>query len=185
MDELREPSCSHREPASEPTQTSGSTQPSRARRLGTGLIWFAVLIVGLVALDRTGTLPFGMPHVWYPLRDLWTVIAFIAGGCGLALLWQEPRLDGWAPLATGRRFHQLILYTRQDCHLCDVAKEVLEIHGQYLPPITEVDIDKDAILIAQFTLCVPVVEIDGKVRFRGHVDQTLLRRLIEGTAPTA
>ena len=61
----------------------------------------------------------------------------------------------------------------------------LEIHGRFLPPITEVDIDKDAILIAKFTLCVPVVELDGKVRFRGHVDQTLLRRLIEGTAPTA
>ena len=161
------------------------SQASRARQLGIGLICFAALIFGLVVFDRTGVLPFNMPHAWYPLRDMWMLVAIVAGGSGIMLLWQEPRLDGWAPLVAGRRFEQLILYTRQDCHLCDVAKEVLEIHGRYLPPITEVDIDKDAILIAKFTLCVPVVELDGKVRFRGHVDQTLLRRLIEGTAPTA
>ena len=182
MDELGEPACSHFEPSPLTTQCS---RASRSRRLGTGLICLAFVIAGLVALDRTGRLPFRMPHVWYPLRDMWLVVAFVAGGVGFALRRQEPQLDGWAPLVAGRRFQDLVLYTRQDCHLCDVAKDVLEAYGHYLPPITEVDIDKDAVLIAKFTLCVPVVEIDGRVRFRGHVDQTLLRRMIEGTAPTA
>lgn len=182
MDELCEPGCSRRAPIAVPPRHSHA---HRAQQLGTGLIGLAVVIVGLVAFDRTGTLPFRMPHVWYPLRDMWLLLAFVAGGAGFALKRSTSHLNGWAPLVAGRRFQELVLYTRQDCHLCEAAKEVLESHGCFLAPITEVDIDKDAILIAKFTLCVPVVEIDGKIRFRGHVDQTLLRRLIEGTAPSA
>ena len=30
---------------------------------------------------------------------------------------------------------------------------------------------------------IPVVEIDGQIRFRGRVDEMLLRRLIEGASP--
>ena len=70
---------------------------------------------------------------------------------------------------------RVVLYTRQDCHLCDIAKETLMQYGQ-LPE--EVDIDGDPELRARFDCCVPVVEIDGKIRFRGHVDKRLLRRLL-------
>jgi hypothetical protein len=42
----------------------------------------------------------------------------------------------------------------------------------------EVDIDLDPELKARFTDCVPVVEIEGKIRFRGRVNEVLLRRLI-------
>lgn len=72
---------------------------------------------------------------------------------------------------------QVTLYTRAGCHLCDDAREVLETHG--LAP-TAVDIDSDPELCAKFTACVPVVEIDGKIRFRGRVDPVLLRRLLAG-----
>jgi hypothetical protein len=41
-----------------------------------------------------------------------------------------------------------------------------------------VDIDLQPDLRAAFDTCVPVVEIDGKIRFRGRVDPLLLRRLI-------
>jgi predicted thioredoxin/glutaredoxin len=41
-----------------------------------------------------------------------------------------------------------------------------------------VDIDAEPELREKFNTCVPVVEIDGKVRFRGKVDPILLRRLI-------
>ena len=43
---------------------------------------------------------------------------------------------------------------------------------------TLVDIDADPALREQFNECVPVVEIDGKIRFRGRVDPVLLRRLL-------
>ena len=69
----------------------------------------------------------------------------------------------------------VILYTRAGCHLCDDAKLLLQNHG--LSP-REVDIDADPALTARFDTCVPVVEIDGQVRFRGVVNEVLLRRLL-------
>jgi glutaredoxin len=71
----------------------------------------------------------------------------------------------------------VVLYTRQGCHLCDQAGQVLRRYG--LAPL-EVDIDADPDLLARYDTCVPVVEIDGKERFRGRVDEVLLRRLLVG-----
>ncbi|MBI3462958.1 MAG: glutaredoxin family protein [Planctomycetes bacterium] len=69
------------------------------------------------------------------------------------------------------------LYTRQGCHLCDEAEALLVRHG-LLPQ--EIDIDADPQLLERYNTCVPVVEIDGKERFRGRVDEVLLRRLLRG-----
>jgi glutaredoxin len=69
----------------------------------------------------------------------------------------------------------VVLYTRDGCHLCDDAEQVLLEHG--LIP-TLVDIDADETLKSCFDTEVPVVEIDGQVRFRGRVDPMLLRRLL-------
>lgn len=69
----------------------------------------------------------------------------------------------------------VVLYTRTGCHLCDDAKVLLEAHG--LSPQL-VDVDVDEVLRQRFNECVPVVEIDGKIRFRGRVDPVLLRRLL-------
>lgn len=68
-----------------------------------------------------------------------------------------------------------ILYTREGCHLCDEALDVLRRHG--LSPEL-VDIDSDPQLVEQYTECVPVVVIDGRERFRGHVNEVLLRRIL-------
>ncbi len=70
----------------------------------------------------------------------------------------------------------VILYTRTDCHLCDIAEQVLAEHGLQT---TQVDIDADESLREQFDTCVPVVEIDGKIRFRGRVNPILLKRLLQ------
>ncbi len=42
-----------------------------------------------------------------------------------------------------------------------------------------IDIDADPALVAKFNECVPVVEIDGKIRFRGRVNEVLLERLLD------
>ena len=55
---------------------------------------------------------------------------------------------------------------------------MLARYSDFLPVIEEVDIDSDNELLAQFDTCVPVVELDGQVRFRGRVNEVLLRRLI-------
>jgi len=67
------------------------------------------------------------------------------------------------------------LYTRSGCHLCDQAAAVLD---RYRLRYQAVDIDADDELRARYNECVPVVVIDGKERFRGRIDELLLRRLL-------
>jgi glutaredoxin len=74
-----------------------------------------------------------------------------------------------------KKNHKTILYSRDRCHLCEVAKEILLEHGLQ-PEI--IDIDSDPALVELFNTCVPVIEIDGKIRFRGRVDAMLLKRLL-------
>lgn len=71
--------------------------------------------------------------------------------------------------------HEVVVYTRPGCHLCDVACEVLETYG--LQP-KKVDINSDSSLVERYGWVIPVVFIDGKERFRGRVDEVLLRRLL-------
>ena len=71
--------------------------------------------------------------------------------------------------------HRVVLYTRAGCHLCDDAKQVLNEHGL---TIESVDIDTDPALRERFDMWVPVVEIDGRVRFKGRVEPVLLRRIL-------
>jgi glutaredoxin len=73
----------------------------------------------------------------------------------------------------------VVLYTRAGCHLCDLAWQVLEEHGL---AVTPVDIDEHPEFRVQFDRCVPVVELDGKIRFRGRVNPVLLRRLLSREA---
>ena len=75
---------------------------------------------------------------------------------------------------------EVILYTRSGCHLCDVAEEILVKHG--LSPQT-VDIDLNSRLLEQYNDCVPVVVMDGQVRFRGRVNSVLLKRLLNEPKP--
>lgn len=70
----------------------------------------------------------------------------------------------------------VILYTRKRCHLCDEAYTLLTKNG--LTPRC-IDIDANPELREQFNTCVPVVEINGKVRFRGHINEVLLRRILD------
>jgi glutaredoxin len=69
----------------------------------------------------------------------------------------------------------VVVYTRAGCCLCDEACTLLREEG--LQPEL-VDIDQHPELREKFTTCVPVVEIDGKVRFRGRVNRVLLKRLL-------
>jgi glutaredoxin len=70
---------------------------------------------------------------------------------------------------------RVVLYTRPDCQLCDDAKRVLVEHGL---AVVSVDIDTDPALHERFDMWVPVVEIDGRVRFKGRVEPVLLKRIL-------
>jgi glutaredoxin len=70
---------------------------------------------------------------------------------------------------------QVLLFTRAGCHLCEEAAALLARYG--LTPQT-IDIDANPELRAKYDTCVPVVVIDGKERFRGRVNEVLLKRLL-------
>ena len=147
--------------------------------LGTGILFVSIV-------DAAGTLPASMPPVWVINRPLWTVLALAMMVCGGFLL-RKSSAQAWSE--NGRRpdvrFHKLVLFTRANCHLCEEAKKQLADFSAFLPHVEEVDIDRDPELVARFGDCVPVVEIDGRVRFRGRVNAVLLHRLIEGKSPCA
>src|SRR6266849_5169551 len=74
---------------------------------------------------------------------------------------------------------QLIMYTRSGCHLCETAWiELLEAQKRHAFALSAVDVDDDPQLAARFGEQVPVITINGKVRFRGGLNRTLLIRLI-------
>jgi glutaredoxin len=77
------------------------------------------------------------------------------------------------------RPRSVVLYSRKDCHLCDVVKETLarlQLHGSFT--WREVDIDSDDNLRRQFDHEVPVVFIDDRKAFKYRVDEEeFLRRL--------
>lgn len=84
---------------------------------------------------------------------------------------------------TGRKksvHRDIIMYTRQGCHLCEQAWELLEhARRRYGFALRQVDIDGDPQLVSQYGECVPVVTVDGRVRFRGRINKVLLKRLLD------
>ena len=77
--------------------------------------------------------------------------------------------------------HQVVLYTRAGCHLCDEVKAALarlEKRGGLPFTWKEVDVDSDPALQQRFNDEVPVVFIDGKKAFKYRVDERdFLRRI--------
>ncbi len=71
------------------------------------------------------------------------------------------------------------VYTREGCGCCDKALGLLDVYRrQHNFTIDMVDIDADPDLRALYDTTVPVVAIDGKVRFKGVVNRVLLERLL-------
>jgi hypothetical protein len=89
----------------------------------------------------------------------------------------------WRPRSGGRRFESAVLYTKHDCPLCDDARYLLQMYRRWLPPIREIDIEIHPDFRDAFGKCVPVLELDDEIRFRGRINETLLQRLLEGTPP--
>ena len=85
----------------------------------------------------------------------------------------------WDWFRRGRRSEapagrHVLFYARRGCHLCDEAWEIVRAaqkkHGF---TVEKIDVDADAALTKEHGECVPVVAIDGKVRFRGRVNAVL------------
>jgi glutaredoxin len=71
------------------------------------------------------------------------------------------------------------VYSRAGCSCCDKAMKVLQYaRRRFGFTIDLVDIDQDPELVAKYNTEVPVVTVNGKVRFRSVVNPELLERLL-------
>lgn len=165
-------------------QTDPDAAPGPLTLVGSCCLIFTTFVILSTAMD--GGNPWPMPRSWYTHRTWWYLAAFVSFVTGCRLLRQPGSREmagsaGWRPSEPGQRFHSFRFYTRAGCHLCDEAAELLNEYSPWLPDREDIDIDADPRLREEFNTCVPAVELDGKVRFRGRVNESLLRRLIEGT----
>jgi len=74
---------------------------------------------------------------------------------------------------------RVVLFTRKGCHLCETAWESLQQRQrQHGFTLVAVNVDDDPDLANCYGNEVPVVTVNGKVRFRGGVNPILLDRLL-------
>ena len=67
---------------------------------------------------------------------------------------------------------EVLLYTRENCHLCDEAKAAIRTavsSGNLAVQIREIDVDSDPALRERFGEDVPVIFVDGAEAFRHRV----------------
>ncbi len=78
---------------------------------------------------------------------------------------------------------RLTLYSRVNCHLCDVMKEQIEkLSPRYQFSLEVIDIDQDPALRAEYNWDVPVLVVDGKRIAKYRLDEAMLIRRLEGEA---
>jgi len=71
------------------------------------------------------------------------------------------------------------LYSKNDCHLCDVARAVLERIRKEIPfTLNEIKISQGHPQFDEFKESIPVVYVDGAFAFKERVDQKSLRKLL-------
>jgi glutaredoxin len=76
---------------------------------------------------------------------------------------------------------RLTLITRDGCHLCDVAKEVLaEVVAETGEAWREVDVDADPALLDEYSDRVPVILLDGREHGYWRVEKARLLRDLVG-----
>ncbi len=79
-----------------------------------------------------------------------------------------------------RTSSNIVMYTRQGCHLCEQAWVQLEqAQRRYGFALRQVDVDENEQGLREYGECVPVVVVNGRVRFRGVINAVLLKRLLE------
>jgi glutaredoxin len=77
--------------------------------------------------------------------------------------------------------HRVVVYAREDCHLCARAHETVErVAGDRADVAVEtVDVDEDPDLRATYGDRVPVVAVDGADAFEVRVDADDLRARLD------
>jgi hypothetical protein len=75
----------------------------------------------------------------------------------------------------------VVLYTRQGCHLCEVAREViLAQQATSSFDFREIDIDSSDELIKEYGIRIPVVSVDDVERFEIALEPGAFAALVRG-----
>jgi glutaredoxin len=68
--------------------------------------------------------------------------------------------------------HEVVVYSRKGCHLCEIVKEqITKLHRRGGFQWREVDVDSDEELRRRFTDEVPVIFINGRKAFKYRMDE--------------
>lgn len=71
------------------------------------------------------------------------------------------------------------LYSKNDCHLCDKARIVLERIRKEIPfTLNEIKISPGHPRFEEFKESIPVVYVDGAFAFKERVDHEIFRKLL-------
>ena len=82
---------------------------------------------------------------------------------------------------SGEPSDRVILYVRQDCHLCEAARAVLaEVTEATGVGWVEVDVDESPTAEAVYGELVPAVAVDGVQQGYWRLDARRIRRAVEG-----
>ncbi|MGM9928695.1 MAG: glutaredoxin family protein [Bacillus sp. (in: firmicutes)] len=73
----------------------------------------------------------------------------------------------------------LKLYSKQKCHLCDKAKEELEIIGGLQFEV--IDIEKNDELLEKYGLMIPVLEYDNQIVQYGQINKNDISNFLKNT----
>lgn len=158
----------------------GISSPYRGLSVfGTALLAAGTALAVLLFIDHWTSVRLDLPSFWYRTRGTHLVLCIAL----FVLGWQTLRNSSLAErhVSEGSAapvFEQVTLFTKEDCSLCEQARTVLEQFRDFLPPVDVVNISQDARLQEAYKQWVPVVQIDGRIRFRGIVSEVLLQRLI-------
>lgn len=80
--------------------------------------------------------------------------------------------------------HDVVLYGRAGCCLCDDAREVLDRARQRFGfELRELDIEQDDRLLAAYLERIPVVTVDGAEMFEFFVDEAKLEAALTAARP--
>ena len=78
-----------------------------------------------------------------------------------------------------KHYPLLKFYTKENCHLCDVALEIVKRAAKKLRFTLEtVDITQSDDLMMKYGIEIPVIEIDGNLEFKNEVNEKDLLRSI-------
>ena len=72
------------------------------------------------------------------------------------------------------------IYSKKECHLCDVAKEELEaLRCDFGFSLKEVDIEQDKLAFEKYKFLIPVIEVDGEIISTYRVNGKKLKALLK------